>query len=68
MQELEELIRSTGEEAQVRCLLDRPPLDCDRQSKIATCVREAATSVSPKEGEWVTGWMLRCSTLLASLP
>src|SRR5215469_16738138 len=43
MQELEEVIRSTGEEAQVCCLLDRPPLDCDRESKIATCLREAAT-------------------------
>jgi acetylornithine deacetylase len=59
IQELEEVIRSTGEEAQVRCLLDRPPLDCDRKSKIATCVREAATSVTgetPKEagvGYWM---------------
>ena len=46
MQELEEVIRSTGEEAQVSRLLDRPPLDCDRESKIAACLREAATSVT----------------------
>ena len=59
MQELEEVVRSTGEEPQVRCLLDRPPLDCDRKSKIATCLREAATSVTgetPEEGG-VGYWM-----------
>ena len=59
IQEIEEVIRSTGEEAQVRCLLDRPPLDCDRNSKIATCLREAATSVTgeaPKEAG-VAYWM-----------
>ena len=59
MQELEEVIRSTGEEARVCCLLNRPPLDCDRESKIATCLREAATSatgVTPDEGG-VGYWM-----------
>ena len=59
MQELEEIIRSTGEEAQVFCLLDRPPLDCDRESKIATCLREAATAATgatPDEGG-VGYWM-----------
>ena len=59
MQELEEVIRSTGDEAQVSCLLDRPPLDCDRESKIATCLREAATSATgaaPEEGA-VGYWM-----------
>jgi acetylornithine deacetylase len=59
MQELEEVIRSTGEKAQVCCLLDRPPLDCDRESKVATCLREAVTSVTgaiPEEGG-VSYWM-----------
>ena len=59
MQELEEVIRSTGEEAQVSRLLDRPPLDCDRESKIAACLREAATAVTgetPQEGG-VGYWM-----------
>ena len=59
IQELEEVISSTGEEAQVCCLLDRPPLDCNRESKIATCLREAATSVTgatPDEGG-VSYWM-----------
>jgi acetylornithine deacetylase len=59
MQELEEVIRSTGEEAQVSRLLDRPPLDCDRESKIAACLREAATSVtgSTLEEGGVGYWM-----------
>jgi acetylornithine deacetylase len=51
MQELEEIIRSSGEQAQVCCLLDRPPLDCDRESRIATCLREAATLVNGKTPE-----------------
>jgi acetylornithine deacetylase len=59
MQELAEVIRSTGEQARVSCVLDRPPLDCDRESKIATCLREAATSATgttPEEagvGYWM---------------
>jgi acetylornithine deacetylase len=59
MQELQGVIRSTGEEARVSCLLDRPPLDCDRESRIATCLREAAASVTgktPEEGG-VGYWM-----------
>jgi len=59
MRELEEVIRSTGEKAQVCCLLDRPPLECDRESKIATCLREAATTATgatPEEGG-VGYWM-----------
>jgi acetylornithine deacetylase len=59
MQELEDVIRSTGEEAQVCRLLDRPPMDCDRESKIATCLRDAATSatgIAPEEGG-VGYWM-----------
>ena len=59
IEELEEVIRSTGAEAHVSCLLDRPPLDCDRESRIATCLREAATSVTggtPEDGG-VSYWM-----------
>lgn len=59
LQELDEVIRSTGEDAQVFSLLDRPPLDCDRESKIATCLREAATAATgatPEEGG-VGYWM-----------
>jgi acetylornithine deacetylase len=59
MQELAAVIRSTGEEASIRCLLERPPLMCDRESAIATCVREAITSVTGRVAEetGVAYWM-----------
>jgi acetylornithine deacetylase len=47
--EMEDVIRSTGVEAQVRRLLDRPPLTCDANAKIASSLREAT--------EYVTGHM-----------
>lgn len=70
MQELEEVICSTGEEAQVRCLLDRPPLSCDRESKIATCLREAATSVTGEAPEeaGVGYWMDAALFAAAGIP
>ena len=59
IEELKDVIRLSGEEAQVCCLLDRPPLDCDRESKVATCLRQAATAITgatPEEGG-VGYWM-----------
>jgi acetylornithine deacetylase len=70
MEELEEVIGSTGEEASVRCLLHRPPLSCDRESKIASCVREAAISVtgeSPQEAG-VGYWMDAALFAAAGIP
>ena len=46
MEELQAVIAGAGEQAQVRLLLDRPPLLCDRDAPIARCVREAASSVT----------------------
>jgi len=46
LEELEEVIRSTGEQAHVRLLLDRPPLSCDANAKIVTSLREAVISVT----------------------
>lgn len=59
IKELEIVIRSTGEEAEVRLLLDRPPLTCDANAKIANSVRAAATSVTGKipENSGVSYWM-----------
>ena len=59
MQELEEMIRSTGEQAQLRKLLDRPPLHCDPNSKIASSLGEAAMLVTGKAPEiaGVSYWM-----------
>ena len=70
LQELDEVIRSTGEDARVFSLLDRPPLDCDRESKIATCLREAATEAtgaSPEEGG-VSYWMDAALFAAAGIP
>ena len=70
MQELREVIESSGEEAMLRKLLDRPPLACDANSKIATCVREAATSVSGQEPEiaGVSYWMDAALFAAAGVP
>jgi len=46
IEELEEIIRSSGEQAQLRMLLDRPPLECDGNAKIAESLAEAAKSVT----------------------
>jgi len=59
LRELKEVVQSTGMEAEVNCLLERPPLTCDREAKVARCVREAAyliTSRMPEEagvGYWM---------------
>ena len=46
LDELRALVREAGEEAEITPLLDRPPLTCERDSPIARCVRDAATSVA----------------------
>jgi acetylornithine deacetylase len=51
MEELDEVVRASGEQAQVRRLLDRPPLSCDANSKIATSLRDAAISVTGRTPE-----------------
>lgn len=43
--ELEEVIRTAGEEAAVNCFFSRPPLLCDRGARVVSCVREAAQAV-----------------------
>jgi acetylornithine deacetylase len=51
LEELKHVVRSAGEEAEVRPLLHQPPLSCDTDSRIAACVREAATSVTGRAPE-----------------
>lgn len=51
MGEWEEMIRCTGEQAQLRRLLDRPPLTCDANAKVATSLCEAARSVTGQTPE-----------------
>jgi acetylornithine deacetylase len=57
--EVEAAVRRAGEEAEVRVLLDRPPLECDRDADIARCVRSAAAAVTGAEPEeaGVAYWM-----------
>lgn len=59
LEEIEEVIRTTGEQAEVRHVLDRPPLSCDGDSKIARSLRQAVTNVTGKgpETAGVSYWM-----------
>jgi len=70
LQELREAIARTGEEAEVRGLLDRPPLTCDRDAKVARCLREAAREVvgqAPEEAG-VGYWMDAALFAAAGIP
>lgn len=70
MRELADIIRSAGEEAALRCILDRPPLICDREAQIASCVREAITHVTgqPAEEVGVGYWMDAALFAAAGIP
>jgi acetylornithine deacetylase len=70
MEELAEVIGSAGEEAKVRCLLDRPPLTCDPNCAIAASVREAIISVTgrPPEEIGVAFWMDAALFAAAGIP
>jgi acetylornithine deacetylase len=59
LKEIEDVVQSTGEQAQVRRVLDRPALNCDENARIATSLREAITSVTGKKPEMagVSYWM-----------
>jgi acetylornithine deacetylase len=59
LDELRAVIVEVGEEATVTLLLDRPPLVCPRDARIAQCVREAAKELhgrAPDEAG-VAFWM-----------
>ncbi len=68
--ELRATIRAAGEEAEVRSTLDRPPLVCDRDARIARSVRDATTGVTgraPAEtGVWY--WMDAALFAAAGIP
>jgi acetylornithine deacetylase len=70
MDELENLTRSSGEQAQLRRLLDRPPLTCDPDSNIATSLSQAATSVTGQMPEiaGVSYWMDAALFAAAGIP
>lgn len=70
MDELEKLMKSTGEQAQLGRLLDRPPLSCDRDSKIAVSLSQAVTSVTGQAPEiaGVSYWMDAALFAAAGIP
>jgi acetylornithine deacetylase len=45
LQEIKNVVESAGEQAEIHGMLDRPPLTCDRDSRIARAVRDAATKI-----------------------
>jgi acetylornithine deacetylase len=70
LRELREVVRKAGEDAQVNLLLDRPPLTCDREAKVAQRVRDAAYSVTggkPEEAG-VAYWMDAALFAAAGIP
>ena len=46
MREIEGVVRSAGEEAEVTCRFSRSPSTCDPDQNVAQCVRRAAESVT----------------------
>lgn len=70
LRELEDAVQRAGEEAEIRCLLHRPPLTSDRKAKVACCVRDAATAVTGREPEesGVAYWMDAALFAAAGIP
>ncbi len=50
-EELERAVHRVGEEATVKAYFHRTPLVCDREARIARCVREAARSITGRAPE-----------------
>lgn len=68
--ELKQLVRETRVDATVECFFDRPPLACERSSRIASCVRDAAAEVTgavPVEAG-VAYWMDAAIFAAAGIP
>ena len=70
VEEIEEVIRSTGEQDEVRLVLDRPPLSCDGDSKIAWSLRQAVINVTGQAPETagVSYWMDAALFAAAGIP
>jgi len=70
LRELNEVVREVGEEAEINCLLERSPLACDRDAKVAACVRDATYLVTGKRPEetGVAYWMDAAVFAAAGIP
>jgi acetylornithine deacetylase len=70
MEELRAVVREAGEEAEVRLILDRPPLSGAPDAGIARCVRDAAVRIcgaSPRD-TGVAYWMDAAIFAAAGIP
>lgn len=68
IKELNDLVTTTESQAEVRLLLARPPLTCDRDARIAECLRRSAAFVNAAEAEEIgelIGWMRPCLPMRA---
>jgi len=70
IKEIRDVVREVGEEAEVRAILDRPPLVCSRDEPIARCVQEAAEAVTGSAAEegGVGYWMDAALFAAAGIP
>jgi acetylornithine deacetylase len=70
LRELKGVVQRVGEDAEVNCLLERPPLACDRDAKVALCVRDAARSITGQTPEetGVAYWMDAAVFAAAGIP
>jgi len=70
MEELENIIRSTGEVGQLRTMMHRPPLTCDPNATIASSVAAAAVAVTGHAPEvaGVSYWMDAALFASAGIP
>jgi acetylornithine deacetylase len=70
LEELRSVVANSGQEAQVRHLIDRPALICDREERVVECLRQAVREVTtevPEEGG-VGYWMDAAVFAAAGIP
>lgn len=70
IEELAAVVAACGEEAEITCLLDRPPLSCDPRAHVAESVRAAAEAVTGRAPEetGVGYWMDAALFAAAGVP
>ena len=70
LDELRATITAAGEQADVSLVFERPPLVCNRDDAIVSCVRQAATSVTGREPReiGVAYWMDAAIFAAAGIP
>jgi acetylornithine deacetylase len=70
LEELRQVVHGCGESAEIKCLLERPPMICSRDERVACCVREAAEAAMnrPPEEGGVGYWMDAAVFAAAGIP